>query len=267
MMPSLAHEPRSREQIVAVTEIVRDVLGDSAVAAYRYGSAVAGGLRPSSDLDILAVSGRSLTDDERSAIAQRLLPISGSAAVGGSARSIELTVLARPVLTPLRYPASIELQYGDWMRAELEHGVAPEWPRPDPDVAVLIETARRAAVPLLGPPAAAVLDPVPRADLIQAMVDLVPVILPGIEEGDDRRNGLLTLARIWTTLASGEIRPKDEAADWALARLPEEHRPVLAHARAVYVGEESEDWSDLVSRVYPHVGYVIARIRTSATGT
>jgi streptomycin 3"-adenylyltransferase len=88
--------------------------------------------------------------------------------------------------------------------------------------------------------------------------------MPGIEEGDDTRNGLLTLARIWTTLATGEIRPKDEAADWALARLPEEHRPVLAHARSAYLGEEPEDWRQLAPRLRPHVDHVVQRIRTLA---
>jgi streptomycin 3"-adenylyltransferase len=149
------------------------------------------------------------------------------------------------------------------MRAEVERGELPAWPRPDPDVAILVETARRAAVPLLGPPVA-VLPPVPRADLVRAMVQSIPVLMPGIEEGDDRRNGLLTLARIWTTLATGEIRSKDEAADWALARLPERHRPVLAHARAAYLGEEPENWRALASRVRPHVDHVVDRIRTLA---
>jgi streptomycin 3"-adenylyltransferase len=89
--------------------------------------------------------------------------------------------------------------------------------------------------------------------------------MPGIEEGDTR-NGLLTLARIWTTLATGEIRSKDEAANWALARLPEQHRPVLAHARAAYLGEAPEDWRELALRVRPHVDHVVERIRTLAAG-
>jgi hypothetical protein len=76
---------------------------------------------------------------------------------------------------------------------------------------------------------------VPRIDFVRALVDSIPVLMPGIEEGDDTQNGLLTLARIWTTLATGDIRSKDEGANWALARLPEEHRPVLAHARAAYL--------------------------------
>ncbi|WP_211102429.1 aminoglycoside adenylyltransferase family protein [Azospirillum brasilense] len=262
MIPSLAHEPRSCEQTVAAAAVVRDVLGGAASAAYLYGSAVAGGLRPNSDLDILVVTDRSLSDGERVAIIRQLLPISGSTAVGGPGRPIELTILARPALIPWRHPGALELQYGEWMRVDFERGDMPEWPYRDPDVAVLIETARCGALPLFGPPVDSVLDPVPHADLVQAMVDMVPILIPGIEEGDDRRNGLLTLARIWTTLTTGEILPKDQAADWALARLPEEHRRVLAHARAAYLGEEREDWSGLVPRVRPHVDHVIAHIRT-----
>lgn len=260
-----AHEPRSREQIAAATNIVRNLLGDAVVAAYLYGSAVAGGLRPDSDLDILFVSTRSLTWNERVAIIQQLLPISGSQAIAGPARSIELTIVVEPALTPWRYPPSLEFQYGDWMRPAFERGELPELPRPDPDVAILIETARRASVPLLGPPATATLEPVPCADIVRALVESVSVLMPGIEEGDDIRNGLLTLARIWTTLATGEIRSKDAAADWALARLPQEHRPVLAHARAAYLGKEPEDWRELASRVRPHVDHVVKRIRKSAS--
>ncbi|HEX7072971.1 MAG TPA: aminoglycoside adenylyltransferase family protein [Hyphomicrobiaceae bacterium] len=260
MIPALANEPESHAQIAATVDIVRDVLGEAVCAACLYGSAVAGGLRPSSDLDILVVSNQSLNSDAQAAIIRQLLPISGRHGIRGSARSLELSIVARSALVPWRYPPSIELQYGDWMRAEFERGKLPEWPKADPDVAVLVETARRASVPLFGEPISAVLEPVPRADLVRAMRDTVPVLMPGIEEGDDVRNGLLTLARIWTTLATGEIRPKDEAASWALTRLPEEHRAVLAHARATYRGETPENWSALGPRLRPHVDYVVARI-------
>ena len=187
MTPSLAHEPRSREQ---TTGIVRDVLGTAVLGTYLYGSAVGGGLRSGSDLDIMVVSNRLLTGDERSAIIERLLPISGRGAGGGPARPIELTIISRSALTPWRYPPSLELQYGDWTRAAFDRGKLPDWPRADPDVAILIETARRAAVPLIGPPVGAIIEPVPRA--VRAMVDSIPVLMPGIEEGTDIRNGLLS---------------------------------------------------------------------------
>lgn len=58
------------------------------------------------------------------------------------------------------------------------------------------------------------------------------------------------------TLTTGTITSKDAAADWAIARLPEEHRPVLAHARAVYVTGERERWGELQPLVGPWAAYV-----------
>jgi hypothetical protein len=46
MTRSLAHEPRSQEQIAATTDLVRDVLGAAALAAYLHGSAVAAAFVP-----------------------------------------------------------------------------------------------------------------------------------------------------------------------------------------------------------------------------
>jgi streptomycin 3"-adenylyltransferase len=87
---------------------------------------------------------------------------------------------------------------------------------------------------------------------------------------DDTRNVLLTFARIWTTLATGEIKSKDAAADWALAQLPPEHRPVLEHAKQLYLTRrysEEAPWSDdLWAQVGPHVDLVLAEIGRLAGG-
>ncbi|MGK5694567.1 aminoglycoside adenylyltransferase domain-containing protein [Streptomyces sp. URMC 128] len=40
-----------------------------------------------------------------------------------------------------------------------------------------------------------------------------------------------------------------ELVGLALDRLPAEHRPALARARAVYLGEETERWDDLAPRL------------------
>ncbi|CAM5721494.1 Streptomycin 3'-adenylyltransferase OS=Streptomyces violarus OX=67380 GN=FHS41_006532 PE=4 SV=1 [Streptomyces violarus] len=100
----------------------------------------------------------------------------------------------------------------------------------------------RADAPLHGPPPAGLLDPVPHDDLRRAIVAGVPELMAELDS--DTRNVLLTLARIWATLKTGTIRSKDAAAEWALDRLPAGHRPVLARARAVYLGQEAERWDD-----------------------
>ena len=86
----------------------------------------------------------------------------------------------------------------------------------------------------------------PRYDLDRAMLDGVPDLLADLE--DDTANVLLTLARIWNTLATGVISPKDVAADWAMERLPVERQAGLVRARAVYVGDALDRWDDLRAR-------------------
>ena len=58
-IPDLA--PADRDQLNGVVELVQAVLGDAALAAYLYGSAVKGGLRKDSDLDIFLVTARPTT--------------------------------------------------------------------------------------------------------------------------------------------------------------------------------------------------------------
>jgi streptomycin 3"-adenylyltransferase len=114
---------------------------------------------------------------------------------------------------------------------------------------------------LAGAPPAQVLDPVPTELLVRAGMDGIPGLLTDL--AGDTRNVLLTLARIWTTQATGTIVAKDTAADWALARLAPEHRPVLAFARDLYLTTSyaDESWSDeLKAQIGPHVDAVLAQI-------
>jgi streptomycin 3"-adenylyltransferase len=260
-LPTIATlDPHTREQVRDVIDLVREVLGDDALGAFLHGSAVHGGLKPSSDLDVLVVSTRATTPGDKRALIGRLLGISGSHATGGPARSIELSIVAQPDVRPWRYPPNLDFQYGDWLRAEFERGELTPWPNPNPDLAIVLTAALSGAEPLFGPPAVELLDPVPHADLVRAMVDGVPDLLADLES--DTRNVILTLARIWTTMATGAIRSKDAAADWVLARLPEEQRAVLTRARANYLGDEPERWDDLGPRVRSHAEHVVREIET-----
>ena len=239
-----------------------DVLGPDALGTYLHGSAGLGGLRPASDVDVLVVSRRRMDEQQRRALLGGLLDISGC---GDTARPVELTVVVRSEVRPWRYPPIGDFLYGEWLRAEYEAGKVPR-PEPMPDLALLITTALAGDHPLTGPRPAQVLDPVPRADLVRASLAGVPGLLDDLD--GDTRNVLLTLARVWSTLATGRIRPKDAAADWALARLPPEHRPVLEHAKRLYLTcrYSEETWSGaLRARVRPHVDHVLGEIDRSRT--
>lgn len=245
-----------------VVDIVRDVLGEALLGAYLHGSAVLGGLRPTSDIDVLAVIDRETGVEERRAIVDRLLGISGRRAYRGPGRPVELTIVVASEIRPWRYPPRAEFQYGEWLRDAYESGVTPE-PGPSPDLAPLIAMALAGAAagqrPLAGPAATAVFDPVPPVDLRSAIVAGIPGLLADLET--DTRNVLLTLARIWATLATGRLHSKDAAAALAAERLPEAHRAVLDRARAMYLeGRDEADWGDVLPAVRAHADAVVIEV-------
>jgi predicted nucleotidyltransferase len=234
-----------RDQVAAIVELLRRVLGGTLLGAYLYGSAVDGGLRPDSDLDLFGVTSRRLEAGTRRAIVHGLLPLSDREQRPTTWRPVELTLVVRHEVRPWRYPPRVDLQYGEWLRPAFLAGNLEPWPPTNPDLAMLVTMVRARAEPLLGPPAGELLDVVPRQDLLLAIGDELPALIDDLPT--DTRNVLLTLARMWMTAASGELRPKHVAADWALARMPADERPILARARAGYLGIVKDRWDDLAA--------------------
>jgi aminoglycoside 9-adenylyltransferase len=65
--------PREADQARA---IVRELLGESVLGIYLFGSAVVGGLRQDSDVDVLVAVNQSTTFEERKALITRLMKVS-----------------------------------------------------------------------------------------------------------------------------------------------------------------------------------------------
>jgi predicted nucleotidyltransferase len=248
-------------QTAAVVEVLRDRLADGLLAVYRFGSAETSGLRPDSDVDLIAVTNRHLNADEVRAVVAGILPISGRESRPASWRPIELTVVARAEIDPWRMPPRQELQYGEWWRPELVAGERP-WPVESADLAVMLAMARLHGRSLVGPPPSDVLPEVPAGDLRRAMRDSLRDLLADLD--DDTRNVLLTLARMWTTAATGAFVSKDEAADWVIERLPEVDRPPLARARDLYRHGGWGTWDDRAA-VARLADLMVGEVRT-ATG-
>lgn len=229
------------DQIEAATAVLRDVLGDTLLALYLHGSAVSGGLRPQSDIDLLGVLDRPLTEDRRRRLLSALLPISARhPAPPGGRRCLEVMLFVAAELAERRVPAEAEFTYGEWLRPAFEAGALP-LPARDPENTLVLAQARRAARPLLGPSAAELLPDVSPADIRAAFRAALPALLAGLH--GDERNVLLTLARMWRTACTGAFVPKDAAAAWAEPRLPAEEAATLALARRAWLGEAPDDWT------------------------
>ena len=252
-----------KRQVDRALVLLRQILDAQVVGAYLFGSAVQGGLRPESDLDILVVSKRPTTLGERESLARGLMAMSGRSTPEEMWRRVEVAIVVQSDITPWRYPPILDFQYGDWLRTEFEKGNFEPSPSPlRPDVALLITMVVAANMALVGPPPDSIFDAVPQGDVLRAMVSDIDRLRGDIDS--DTRNVILTLARMWSTFATGAICSRDAAANWVLERLPAAHHLVLVHARDAYLGSEAEQWDDLSGALEPCVDYMIAEIKRLA---
>ncbi|MFJ4472967.1 nucleotidyltransferase domain-containing protein [Streptomyces sp. NPDC089424] len=112
-------------QIDTLVLLLRRTLGDRVLGVYLHGSAVLAGLRPHSDLDVLAVVDGPTSHIQRKELVRELLEVSG----GAAGRPVELTVVRHDAVSPWRHPPNCEFLYGERLRAEYERGVVPGPPR------------------------------------------------------------------------------------------------------------------------------------------
>jgi Domain of unknown function (DUF4111) len=92
------------------------------------------------------------------------------------------------------------------------------------------------------------------------MVSDIDVFMGKFEE--DTRNLLLRLARIWQTVVTGIIDRKDGAAEWVQENLPSDYQHLMERARAMYLGWQADDWTDLASEARAAADYMISQNST-----
>lgn len=128
-------------------------------------------------------------------------------------------------------------------------------------MAIVLAQARKNSISLFGPDSSSILVSVPLTDIRRAIKDSLPELIEGIK--GDERNVILTLARMWQTVTTGEITSKDVAAEWAIPLLPKEHVTLLDITRKGYRGECDDKWEGLYSKVKALVKYMKNSIETS----
>lgn len=258
----------ANEQANRLIELLRDALGSNLMGLYLYGSAVSGGLKPASDLDLFVITSSRTSPAKRRRLIAGLRPLSARDSRPSAWRPIELTVVALPDIVPWRYPPRLDFQSGEWLRVQFDVGKMRPWLSPNPDLAVLIAQVRLTSRPLVGPSASQLLPEVPPTDLRRAMTDEIQSLMNDLET--DTANVLLTLARIWHTLEMGSFATKDAAADWALARLAHDDRAPLEQARGAYLGLvpgswlEQDAWRDRLPAVRSTASRLVEHIRLAA---
>jgi predicted nucleotidyltransferase len=246
-----------RPQADAVVEELQRILGDDLIGVYLHGSAVLGCFGPKSDIDLVAVSRRSLDADQRLRLAKMLLGISASYEQPGPRRPIELDLVLDTALHPWRYPTPLDFHFSEEFRARFQAGEHEAWDGLESRaLAAHITVLRQAGVVIAGPPIESTFPEVPWCDYVHALTHDLDWCREHFAKFP--RYGVLSIARIWATLATRAPQSKASGAEWALPRLPAGLRPVLEHGVDVYTGVAEERWSDLP--VADYVSAVAAEI-------
>lgn len=135
-------------------------------------------------------------------------------------------------------------------------------PAADPDTIVVLATALASHQLLRGAKLRRVLPQIPGDLLRTALVDNAMGLLG--EVGDDQRNVLLGLARTLTTIATGTILAKDEAARTVAGELEGSQRQLLLRAREEYLGRQVAERTTGAAAAKALAEELVTRIRRAA---
>jgi predicted nucleotidyltransferase len=232
-------------QVERLQRLFRSLLAGDRIGVYLHGSLAMGCFNPErSDIDLLVITRRGMTVDEKRHAAETLL------AVSSDPRPVEISVMRETDLRPWRHPAPYDFHYGEgaWrerLQRELTNGDWRRWNderRHDPDLAAHVTVTRVRGICIEGAPIEGALPPVPAADYWDAIEGDFRWIVEHPEE--DPVYGVLNACRVLGCAETGQVLSKDEGGVWALAALPVEHRSVVERALAVYRGRLTEGTFD-----------------------
>ncbi|HTF94720.1 MAG TPA: AadA family aminoglycoside 3''-O-nucleotidyltransferase [Cellvibrio sp.] len=226
-------------QVSQALEVIERNLESALVAVHLYGSALDGGLKPYSDIDLLVTVSGPLCEKSRHMLLNELLTVSCPPGDSKVYRALEVTIVVLSEVVPWHYPPKRELQFGEWLRNDILAGTY-EPAVIDPDLTILITKVRQHGLALMGPSSEDLFATIPDVDMVRALTATLDLWHSSADWAGDERHVLLTLARIWYSAATGEIAPKSVAADWVMEYLPLKYRSVLQEAKQAYLGGEGD---------------------------
>lgn len=244
-------------QVSVVTALLQKILQKQLIGVYLYGSAVLGGLKHESDLDILAIIKGCLNEEHRLILTKQLLELSGKTGDKNN-RPLEVTIISENILSLTEKIPECEYMYGEWLRADIESGKIPQRYN-EPDVILLLFQARSSSIVLYGVPAENLLPEIGFEKINKAILHSLPALMQSIT--GDERNVLLTLARMWYSLSSQKICPKDIAAYWAAENVPEELSNLLIMAAEGYNGKIKDYWKDKTEQLNKLITFLQRKIK------
>ena len=228
----------TKAQIDDFIAATRLTLAEDLTGIYLHGSLAMGCFNPvRSDLDLLAITRRKMTAQEKRRIAVQVLRISGQPS------ELELSFLSEDQLSPWCYPTPFDFHYSEsWrqrLRDDLQTGDWQTWNNSehhDPDLAAHITITRERGIVLFGAPIEEVFPPIPSTHYLDSILQDWYEIRDHI--GGNPVYGILNACRVYAYLRDSLITSKQEAGEWALHVLSDPHCLIVENALRQYRGDK-----------------------------
>ena len=249
--------PQTEKLIAYFMEQTKSILGDNLVGIYLHGSAVMGCFNPEkSDIDLIIVVDRPMTDAEKRAFMEMVVFCNGMAPEKG----IEMSVVRKCVCAPFVYPTPYELHFSaghlDWYKEDPDDYIR-RMNGDDKDLAAHFTIINHRGKCLYGAPIREVFAPVPADDYMDS-------IWEDISNAEEEIAAYplyltLNLARVLAYKEEGLVLSKKEGGEWATDRLPAPFYPLLTDALRAYCGSGQFDCDGALAKRY--AAYMIQRIK------
>lgn len=223
-----------------IEQFVRDLadVTDAIQHAYVHGSVTMGGFhKRQSDIDLLFVSDRDLSEEERHGLMQLCL------ATSTHPYPLELTVMTERALQEWVHPSQFVFHYSEAWRTKMETTSIDELLRKqramtDPDLAAHLKVIMERGCVLFGAPMHELLIGFEDAHYRHAIKADALDCINSLE--NNPVYCVLNLVRVMAYEEDGRILAKREALDWAMQQpLPPNFLRVIQKASAAYAGEDS----------------------------
>ena len=212
--------------------LCQEVLAEALTGVYLHGSLAMGCFNPvTSDVDLIVVSERAMSREQKRCLMERLIGLNGRA----PAKGIEMSVVLRSFCDPFVYPTPFELHFSP-MRLPLYRADPDAYLQQmqgvDPDLAAHFTMIRQRGVTLYGAPAPDVFGPVDAA----CYADSIWLDVQNAQEDvcEHPVYTVLNLCRVLAFLQERLYLSKREGGEWGLRHLRAPHDALVAQALRCY---------------------------------
>lgn len=226
-----------REQTLKVCEIWQKHLGEDLCGVYLHGSLAIDAFKEEvSDLDILVVTARRLSREERLAIAKDIIE------ADEKPYPLEMSALYIEDIRPWRYPAKCQFHYSnDWtehyrklLDGEIKQSYLVDGDFEDMNIACHVKLAKKYGMCVYGQPSETTFPDVPDEDFWQSISKEIDGYDFDVDDPKEYARNLLMLGRILSCKREKTMLSKQAGGQWTRYHVPEQYRYIVENALKVW---------------------------------